>query len=215
MRFVLLGPPGAGKGSLAAVIKKALPIIHLSTGDLLRLEVKTGSPLGLQIQALIDKGSLVSDDIATQIVRSKVVDDPVVSTNSFMLDGYPRTVSQAEDLDKMLAQTGKTLDFVINMEADLELILRRIVGRRVCRKCGSIYHLTNKPARVSGICDTCGGQLYQRADDNEETVKARMKVYASSTQPIVDYYMKQGKIKILNGNLETAELYKEFLLVLK
>ena len=132
-----------------------------------------------------------------------------------MLDGYPRTVHQAEDLDQILAGVGKPLDFVIDMEATLDLILQRLAGRRVCRKCGDIYHLITKPSKQEKVCDVCGGELYQRADDNEETIRKRMDVYAASMQPIVNYYTKQNKIKILNGNLGTADLYNQFSLITK
>ncbi len=213
MRFVLLGPPGAGKGSLAAIIKEQLSVVHLSTGDMLREEIKKNSPLGLEIKSLIEKGSLVSDDIVTKLIKSKVVDDLSISAKSYMLDGYPRTVTQAQDLDNMLKLVSKPLDFVVNMEAHLDLILERLAGRRVCRKCGEIYHLTNKRPKVTGICDACAGELYQRSDDNEETIKKRMDVYMTSTQPIIDYYAKQGKVRILNGNLDTADLFKQFLTV--
>lgn len=215
MKFVLLGPPGAGKGSLASLIKENLSVIHLSTGDMLREEIKKQSPLGLEIKQLIEKGSLVSDEVVTRLVKSKVVDDATIASGHYMLDGYPRTVNQAKDLDALLQSAGKSLDFVVNMEADLNLILRRLAGRRVCKKCGDIYHLTNKPPKVAGQCDACGGELYQRSDDNEETIRKRMEVYASSTQPIVDYYAKQGKVKILDGNLETVDLFQQFKLLAK
>jgi adenylate kinase len=132
-----------------------------------------------------------------------------------MLDGFPRTVKQARDLDRILAQADAPLDFALNMEADSGLILRRLTGRRVCRKCGALYHMANKPPLKPGVCDLCGGELYQRTDDNEETITSRMRVYQESTQPIIDYYAKQHKLKKLDGNLETADLAQALAVMLK
>ncbi len=205
MKIVLLGPPGAGKGSLAGLIKDKFHVVHISTGDILRAEIKKESPLGLEIKGLIEKGALVSDEIVTRLVQSQVTGNPDLN-RGFMLDGFPRTVQQAQDLDTMLAKAGKPLDFALNMEADLNIILKRLTGRRVCRKCGALFHMTNKPSKKAGVCDSCGGELYQRSDDNEETIRKRMDVYFASTQPIIDYYAKQGKIKKLDGNLETVDL---------
>ena len=132
-----------------------------------------------------------------------------------MLDGYPRTTKQAEDLDKILTKAHQPLDFALNMEADAGLLLKRLTGRRVCRKCGGIFHMTNHPPVKAGVCDSCGGELYQRTDDNEETIKARMQVYQESTQPIIDYYAKQNRLKKLDGNLETADLAQAVAVMLK
>ncbi len=210
MRCVLLGPPGAGKGSLAGVIKEMTGIIHISTGDMLREEIKKGSKLGLEIKNLIEKGSLVSDEIVTKIVEQKVECDPELS-NGFMFDGFPRTTHQAQDLDQILAKVGQSLDFVLCMEASLEIILSRLTGRRVCRKCGTIYHIKNKPARKLNVCDICEGELYQRSDDNEETIRKRMDIYETSTKPIIDYYAAQGKLKRVSGDKETAEVRNDLI----
>ncbi len=215
MRIVLLGPPGAGKGSLASLIKKNLSVVHLSTGDMLRDEIQKASPLGLEIKALIAHGSLVSDDIVTQLVKSKVIDNVATAPKSYMLDGYPRTVHQAEDLDVMLTKVGTPLDFVIDMETDFDVILQRLVSRLVCRKCGDIYNLNKKAPKIAGKCDLCSGDLYQRSDDNEETIRTRLEVYVQTTQPIIDYYKKQNKIRILNGNLETVDLFHQFAAMLR
>lgn len=209
MRFVLLGPPGAGKGSLAGLLKDTLNIAHVSTGDMLREEMKKGSPIGVEIKALIEKGALVSDEVVTRLVEYRISTDPALA-KGYMLDGFPRTVKQAEELDKILAKIGKPLDFTLNMEADLGLLLKRLTGRRVCRKCGALYHMTNKPAKKEGVCDACGGELYQRSDDNEETIRKRMDVYKTSTQPIVDFYAKTGRLRVLDGNKETVDLRDDF-----
>ncbi len=204
MRIVLLGPPGAGKGSLAGALKEKFELAHVSTGDMLREEIKKESPLGREIKGLMDKGSLVSDDLVIKLVEQKVADPKLA--HGYMLDGFPRTVAQAQALDAMLARIGKPLDFVLNMEADLDLLLKRLTGRRVCKTCGALYHMSNKPPRQAGVCDSCGGVLYQRADDNETTIRNRMDVYEGSTQPIIAYYAKQNKIRKLDGNLETIDL---------
>jgi adenylate kinase len=205
MRVVLLGPPGAGKGSLAGVLKEKYHLAHISTGDMLREEIKKGTPLGTEIKNLIAQGALVSDELVTKLVEQRIAHDADLK-KGFMLDGFPRTVKQAQDLDAILARAKSPLDFALNMEADSALILKRLTGRRVCRKCGALFHMTNKPPLKAGVCDLCGGELYQRTDDNEATIKSRMKVYEESTQPIIDYYARQQKLKKLDGNAETADL---------
>jgi len=214
MKVVLLGPPGAGKGSLAGVLKEKYHLAHISTGDMLREEIKKGTPLGVEIKSLIAKGALVSDELVTKLVEQRFMQDADLK-KGYMLDGFPRTVKQAQDLDVLLAKAGAPLDFALNMEADGGLILKRLTGRRVCRKCGALFHVTNKPSLKAGVCDLCGGELYQRTDDNEETIKARMQVYQTSTQPIIDYYAKQRKLKKLDGNLETADLAQALSVMLK
>ena len=207
MRVVLLGPPGSGKGSLAGLLKDKYSMAHISTGDMLREEIKKGSALGLEIKNLITKGVLVSDELVTKLVEQRLASDTDLK-KGYLFDGFPRTVKQAEDLDALLAKANAPLDFVLDLEADGDLLLRRLTGRRVCLKCGALFNITFKPSLKTGICDTCGGELYQRTDDNEATIKERMEVYRTSTQPIIDYYGKQHKLKILNANEETAEIFQ-------
>jgi adenylate kinase len=214
MRVVLLGPPGAGKGSLAGVLKDKYRLVHISTGDMLREEIKKGTPLGAEIKSLIARGALVSDELVTQLVEQRFLHDPVLK-KGYMLDGFPRTVKQAQDLDVILERAKLPLDFALNMEADPEVLLRRLTGRRVCRKCGALFHITDKKPRQDGKCDLCGGELYQRPDDNEGTIKSRMQVYLESTQPIIDYYAKQHKLKKLNSNVDTAEQVRSLAVMLK
>ena len=214
MRVVLLGPPGAGKGSLAGLLKEKYHLAHISTGDMLREEIKKGTELGNEIKALITKGALVSDELVTKLVEQRLLHGKDLQ-NGYMLDGYPRTVKQAQDLDAILAKSNLPLDFALNMEADAGLLLKRLTGRRVCRKCGALFHMINKPPLKPGVCDACGGELYQRTDDNEETIKARMQVYQTSTQPIIDYYAKQQKLKVLDGNMETVDLADSLAATLK
>ena len=214
MRVVLLGPPGAGKGSLAGLLKEKYSLAHISTGDMLREEIKKGTALGLEIKSLMTQGALVSDELVTKLVEQRFLHDPELK-KGYMLDGFPRTVKQARDLDVLLAKADAPLDFALNMEADEGLLLKRLTGRRVCRKCGALFHMTNKPPREEGVCDACGGELYQRTDDNEETIKARMQVYSTSTQQIIDYYAKQHKLKKLDGNSETADLLEALAVMFK
>jgi adenylate kinase len=213
MRCVLLGPPGAGKGSLAALVKEMTGIVHISTGDMLRDEMKKGSKLGAEIKSLIEKGSLVSDEIVTRLVEQKVTGDPDLA-KGFMLDGFPRTTQQAEDLDKILAKVGQPLDFVLCMDAPIDIILKRLTGRRVCRKCGAIFHIKNKIPKKADTCDVCEGELYQRSDDNEETIRKRMDVYETSTKPIIDYYAAQGKLIRISGEKETAAVRNDLIKML-
>jgi adenylate kinase len=205
MRVVLLGPPGAGKGTLAGLLKEKYHLPHISTGDMLREEIKKGTPLGAEIKSVILKGDLVSDELVTKLVEQRFEADPDLK-KGFMLDGFPRTVKQAQDLDAILERLKMPLSFVLNMEVGFNVLLGRLTGRRVCRKCGALFHMTNKPPLKAGVCDVCGGELYQRTDDNEETIMARMQVYQTSTQPVVDYYDKQHKLKKLDGNLKTADI---------
>lgn len=214
MKVILLGPPGAGKGSLAGILKDKYSLAHISTGDMLREEIKKGTVLGEEIKGLIAKGALVSDELVTKLVEQKFLNDPGIK-KGYMLDGFPRTVKQAQDLDMILAKADAPLDFALNMEADANLLLNRLTGRRVCRKCGALFHMTNKPPQKAGVCDLCGGELYQRSDDNEETIKSRMQVYETSTQPIIDYYARQNKLKKLDGNLETVDLAQALAVMLK
>ncbi len=213
MRIVLLGPPGAGKGSLAGLIKEMMPIAHVSTGDMLREEMKKGSVLGLEIKALIEKGSLVSDELVTRLVEQRINNDGSLE-KGYMLDGYPRTVTQAEDLDRILSKAGKPLDFALNMEAGIDIILARLTGRRVCRKCGALFHLRNKPSLKEGVCDACTGELYQRSDDNEVTIRKRMEIYVECTKPIVDYYAKTGRLREISGDKETVDVRNDLIKIL-
>lgn len=213
MRCVLLGPPGAGKGSLAGVLKEMKGIVHISTGDMLRDEMKRESPLGLEIKDLIQKGSLVSDEIVTRLVEQKVSTDPDLA-KGYMLDGFPRTTQQAQDLDKILDKIKKPLDFVLCMEASTELILSRLTGRRVCRKCGAVFHVKNKPSKKANSCDVCDGELYQRSDDNEATIRKRIDVYEVSTKPIIDYYEQQGKLIRISGEKETEDVRHDLIKML-
>jgi len=205
MKIVLLGPPGVGKGTLAGFLKEKYNLAHISTGDMLREEIKKGSDLGVELKKIITSGALVSDELVTKLVQQKIEHDLDLS-KGFMFDGFPRTVTQAVDLDTILKKVNAPLDFVLNLDADFDVLLKRMTGRRVCRKCGALYHVISKPPLKADVCDACGGEIYQRTDDNEKTIQARMEVYQKSTAPIIDYYAKQNKIKKVDANMEAAEV---------
>ena len=205
MRLVLLGPPGAGKGTLAGLIKEKFGMLHVSTGDILREEMKSGSELGKEAKAYVDSGALVPDEVVIKLIENRLADDSSVE-KGYLLDGFPRTKKQAEDLDAILDKIGQPIETALYMETTLDVIITRLTGRRICRECGAIFHMTNKPPKEENKCDECGGEIYQRADDNEETIKNRMSVYLENTKPIVGYYEAQGKLHKVDADQETQKL---------
>ena len=213
MIIVLLGAPGAGKGTLATALKDELGVHHISTGDLIRAEIKASSAIGLEIKRYVESGGLVPDEVVTRMIEGKVV-ATAKDGKGYMFDGFPRTTSQAQELDKILSRNGLKVDLTLYMEASLDVVLKRLTGRRVCRACGALYHLTNMPPKKAGVCDACGGEIYQRADDNEETIRKRMTVYEESTKPIIDFYKTQGKLRPINADLGAGEVRKGLLTIL-
>ncbi|MFH1360593.1 MAG: adenylate kinase [Candidatus Omnitrophota bacterium] len=207
MNIILLGPPGAGKGTQAKLLKEEFGLTHISTGDLLREEMGKDSPLGQKVKKYVESGGLVPDEIVTEMIEQKLANDPEVN-RGYMLDGFPRTTQQAQDLDQILAKIKKPIHYVLYMETALPIVIQRLTGRRVCRSCGALFHMVNKPAKIDGTCDLCQGELYQRPDDNEATIKKRMDIYLESTKPIIDYYQKQNKLVKINGNLDAAQVIK-------
>ncbi|MDD3289733.1 MAG: adenylate kinase [Eubacteriales bacterium] len=197
--IVLLGPPGAGKGTQATRISDKYGIPHISTGDIFRSNVKEGTPLGKKAAAYMDQGHLVPDELVCDLVEDRVSKDDCQS--GFLLDGFPRTLFQARHFDDYLTRSGRELSVVFDMQVSQEVLLPRMVGRRVCKNCGKTYHLTNMPPKAEGVCDVCGGEVYQRADDTEETVLNRFRVYMEQTHPLTEYYQKTGKLITLDGAL--------------
>lgn len=204
MRLVLLGPPGAGKGTQASAIVERYKIPHISTGDIFRANIKGGTELGIQAKSYMDKGLLVPDELVVDIVKGRLTEDDC--KNGFLLDGFPRTVKQAEALDSELKAMGIKLDRVVNIQADKDILIQRAIGRRICKECGATYHIKYNPPKVEGICDLDNSPLYQRDDDNEETVTTRINVYLEQTQPLIDYYREKGLILDIDGTKPIDEI---------
>ena len=197
LRTILLGPPGAGKGTQAVNIVDKYGVPHISTGDIFRANIKNGTELGKRAQEYMNRGELVPDDLVIEIATTRLLEDDC--KNGFLLDGFPRTVYQAEKLDEFLAAHGSKIDKVLDIAVEKEELITRLTGRRVCKACGASYHLVNVPPKTEGICDRCGGELMQRADDNIETVANRIDVYEAQTKPLVDYYENAGNIAHIDG----------------
>ncbi len=195
--IILLGGPGAGKGTLADFLKTQKGYLHISTGDMLRAAVKSGSEVGLEAKTCMEAGELVSDALILKIIKNRVAQEPAEA--KFMFDGFPRTLEQAEGLHSLFAEIGGTISHVFNLDADRDILIRRLAARRTCRTCGAIYHVINMPPKVEGICDVDGGELYQRPDDSEETILNRLEVYAKQTAPLIGYYRAREIIHDLDA----------------
>ena len=207
MRIILLGPPGAGKGTQAAGIVEKYNIPHISTGDIFRKNIKEGTDLGKKAKEDMDQGLLVPDELTVGLVTDRLSQDDC--KNGFMLDGFPRNVAQAQQLGQYLNSVDLALDRVINIEVDKDILVGRAVGRRICKSCGATYHVEFNPPKVDGTCDVCGGELYQRADDNEETVSKRIQVYLDETKPLADYYSNEGIIANINGEQSIDKVFAD------
>ena len=212
LRVVLLGPPGSGKGTQAKLLLERYRIPQVSTGDMLRAAVRAGTPLGRDAKQYMDRGSLVPDAIIVGLVRERLAQYDC--SCGYILDGFPRTVAQAEALDRMLAAAGTPLDHVISLEVAEDDLVARIAGRRTCRNCGAMYHVQFSPSRVDGVCDACGGPTYQRDDDQEETVRRRLQVYTRQTEPLVAFYRGRGLLRPVPGTGDMAEIAQRVLRVL-
>lgn len=212
MRLILLGPPGAGKGTQAAKITGKYNVPHISTGDIFRKNIKEGTELGKKAKEYMDKGLLVPDELVVAIVEDRLKEDDC--KNGFLLDGFPRTVNQAEALDKVLANMNVSLENVINIEVDKEKLVERAVGRRICRDCGLAYHVKFNKTQDEGKCDSCGGELYQRNDDKEETVSKRIEVYLNETAPLIDYYSNKGTLVNIDGEHHIDKVFEEIVAAL-
>lgn len=208
MNILFMGPPGAGKGTQAERIVEEFSIPHISTGDAFRLAIKQSTPIGLKAKEYMDQGLLVPDEITNGIVKERLAQEDC--KQGFLLDGFPRTLQQAEALDVMLEELGRTIDHVVDLKVDRGFLLDRLTGRRICKSCGATYHVLFNPPKTEGICDKDGGELYQRSDDSEEKVGTRLDEYTSKTAPLLDYYSEKGTLREVNGeqdiNVVTAEI---------
>ncbi|WP_339172278.1 adenylate kinase [Anoxybacillus sp. FSL W8-1294] len=207
MNLVLMGLPGAGKGTQAEKIVEKYKIPHISTGDMFRAAIKEGTELGLQAKSYMDRGDLVPDEVTIGIVRERLSKNDC--QNGFLLDGFPRTVAQAEALETLLQQLNRSIDYVINIEVDKNILMERLTGRRICKECGATYHLVFNPPAQAGVCDKCGGELYQRADDNEATVANRLEVNMKQAQPLLDFYEAKGYLRNINGQQHIDQVFAD------
>ncbi|MFA6940195.1 MAG: adenylate kinase [Clostridiaceae bacterium] len=208
MKLILLGPPGAGKGTQAKSISNEYNIPHISTGDIFRKNISEKTALGIEAKGYIDKGLLVPDELTVRIVEDRLKSDDC--SRGYLLDGFPRTIYQAEELEKL-----DILDCVLLLQVPDEFILSRMTGRRVCAGCGASFHITNNPPKIEGVCDLCGGELVQRKDDKKETVAQRIQVYKNQTEPLVNFYKDKGILKTVDGTLKIEEVFKSIVRILK
>ncbi|MFY9422959.1 MAG: adenylate kinase [Bacilli bacterium] len=212
MRLLIMGPPGAGKGSQAELIAKHYSIPHISTGDMFRKAISEKTPTGLLAKSYIDKGELVPDQVTTELVRGRLKEAD--ARDGFLLDGFPRTIAQAGMLEEILQEEGIKIDLVINLVVEDDTLIRRISGRRICKTCGRTYHVDTKRPAKEGECDHCGGELFQRADDNEETVRNRLAVYYRETEPLLECYQAKGLLKNIDGEGSIEAIFEEVKAVL-
>ncbi len=213
MKLILLGPPGAGKGTQAKMLTEKFSIPQISTGDILRAAVKDGTPMGQKAKAFMDAGGLVPDEVVVGIVRDRL--QQTDCNKGFILDGFPRTVAQADALQASLQEMGKDLDRVISLKVDAEALIERLTGRRTCRNCGRGYHVIFDPSLQAGVCDACGGELFQRDDDQEETIRRRLQVYAEQTAPLISYYRGTGVLMELDGMQPIPQVQEKMLSLLQ
>ncbi len=197
LNIILMGPPGAGKGTQAKILIAKFNIPHISTGDMFREAIKEGTPLGKLAASYINDGHLVPDDVTIGLVKERLSKDDCA--NGYLLDGFPRTIPQAEALEVLTKEIGREVKYVINIDTPKEELVSRICGRRVCKKCGAPYHIVNVKPKVDGVCDICGGELVQRPDDNEEALSIRLEAYTKQTKPLLDFYAKKGLLKTFSG----------------
>ena len=205
-RIVLLGPPGAGKGTHAKLLSERYGLPHISTGDILRTRISDGTPLGKKVRSFVEKGQLVPDDLVIKMVNERL--EQADAQAGFILDGFPRTVEQAKALDEILSARETAIDLALDFDTSEEVIVDRLSGRRTCSKCGTNFHIRNIPAKRDGICDYCGSALSQRKDDEEATVRKRLQVYRKQTEPLIEFYRKRGLLRVVDGNLDVNPLQK-------
>ena len=207
MNLVLMGLPGAGKGTQAEKIVEKYNIPHISTGDMFRAAIKDGTELGLQAKSFMDKGALVPDEVTIGIVKERLSKDDC--KEGFLLDGFPRTVAQATALEDILSELNRPIDYVINVDVDKDILMERLTGRRICKECGATYHLVFNPPAQEGVCTRCGGELYQRADDNADTVQNRLEVNLAQTKPLLSFYEDKGTLRNINGQQDINVVFED------
>ncbi|HCX9107918.1 TPA: adenylate kinase [Staphylococcus aureus] len=212
MNIILMGLPGAGKGTQASEIVKKFPIPHISTGDMFRKAIKEETELGKEAKSYMDRGELVPDEVTVGIVKERISEDD--AKKGFLLDGFPRTIEQAEALNNIMSELDRNIDAVINIEVPEEELMNRLTGRRICGSCGTTYHLVFNPPKVEGICDIDGGKLYQREDDNPETVANRLSVNIKQSKPILDFYDQKGVLKNIDGSKDISDVTKDVIDIL-
>ncbi|HGE72917.1 TPA: adenylate kinase [Candidatus Poribacteria bacterium] len=213
MRIVLLGGPGAGKGTQAQKLSEKFSLPHIATGDILRQAVKDGTEMGIKAKSYMDKGLLVPDEVVIGIIKDRFNQDDVKS--GFVLDGFPRTVPQAESLDSITKEMNMPIDAVVNIKTSPDVVVERLSGRRTCKECQTVYHIVYSPPKVDGKCDRCGGELYQRDDDKEETIRKRLDVYEKQTFPLLEYYKNSGKLLEVCGDVSIDEVFESIVQALK
>ena len=211
--IILMGPPGAGKGTLAKQLKSAFDLVHISTGDMFRENIKAQTELGVLAKSYIDHGDLVPDSVTIEMLKARLAEKDC--EKGFLLDGFPRTIPQAEALEKLSKEISRPIEVVVNLDCDNKELIRRISGRRVCKNCGAPYHIDTMKPKVDGVCDLCGGPLYQRADDNEEALKVRLNHYVNDTKPLLDFYKKRGLLENFNSLIGSVELFNQVSAFLK
>ncbi|WP_257351192.1 adenylate kinase [Pseudalkalibacillus decolorationis] len=207
MNLVLMGLPGAGKGTQAERIVDKYGIPHISTGDMFRAAIKEGTDLGLKAKSFMDAGNLVPDNVTIGIVNERLGKSDC--QNGFLLDGFPRTVAQAEALEKILSEMNRSINYVLNIDVDKEQLMERLTGRRICKQCGATYHVMFNPPENEGVCDKCGGELYQREDDNEKTVKTRLEVNIEQSKPLLAFYAEKGYLRNIDGNQDIKKVFND------
>ena len=212
MNIILMGLPGAGKGTQASEIVKKFPIPHISTGDMFRKAIKDETDLGKEAKSYMDRGELVPDEVTVGIVKERISEDD--AKKGFLLDGFPRTIDQVESLSQIMSELDREIDAVINIEVPEEELMNRLTGRRICEKCGTTYHLVFNPPKVDGICDIDGGKLYQREDDNPETVSNRLSVNVKQSKPILEYYNNKGVLKNIDGSKDIDQVTNDVIDIL-
>lgn len=213
MRLVFLGAPGAGKGTQAKKLVEKYSIPQISTGDILRAAVAAGTTLGKEAKSYMDKGELVPDSVVIGLVKERIAQDDC--KKGYILDGFPRNTAQAEALDKVLAEMKAPLDAVVDVDVDRDILMKRLTGRRTCKNCQQMYNIYFSPPKKEGICDKCGGELFQRDDDKEETIRKRLEVYEAQTKPLIDYYSKKGILKSVSGTGSIEEIFNSICAIFK